>query len=501
MAGWTSRLSSHPILAPLRRRLTRSQLTKRFARGVGWTLAGNVAWRFLSAVSAILIARILGPQAFGELGIIRSTVGIFAVYGGARLGTTATKHVAEYREKDPEKAARILKLALTVSGILCAFMAVALLAASPFLADWALKRPELATTLALGSVLLFFLTYGNFKSFALAGFESFRAIAKVNMWRGVATILLVVPLAYVWRVEGAIGGLAVVATLMFFSFSTVLGREKIKARFPKHIPFRQLREELPVLWQFALPGFLMGILGSMMLWVGRVILVRQEAGYTELGLFEAADQWRTMILFLPIALARVILPILSETYGHQSDSEFKKAISLHFQSILLITLPLTALVIGLADPLSQIYGSKFKGTEAVIPTLMLSVFFSSMSGSFSIVFTSSGRRWKDLQMHVCWAFVFFLGCLVFIPRMGAAGFALTQLVAYALLFLIQSLYVDFVVAPGTLRKLFPLFAYSLFVLVLSYIVKSHFSTSSVWPILFFLFIMALVPALLKFRKR
>ena len=42
--------------------------------------------------------------------MIQSTVGMFGVFAGFGLGLTATKHVAEFRQSDPDRAGRIIGL-------------------------------------------------------------------------------------------------------------------------------------------------------------------------------------------------------------------------------------------------------------------------------------------------------------------------------------------------------------------------------------------------------
>ena len=146
-------------LANLEKRLVSSHLLERFSRGVYWSLIGNVTWRFLSAVSTIVIARILGARAFGEFGMINSTINMFWIYAGFRLGITTTKYVSEHRKKDPNKAGRILKLALIASFMLCASVGLVLFAFSSYVASNILNHPGLATGLSLGALLLFFLSY------------------------------------------------------------------------------------------------------------------------------------------------------------------------------------------------------------------------------------------------------------------------------------------------------------------------------------------------------
>ena len=78
-------------------------------------MAGAVISRGLMLAATVLVARMLGKTVYGELGMIQSTVGMFGVFAGFGLGLTATKHVAEFRQSDPDRAGRIINLSCLVA--------------------------------------------------------------------------------------------------------------------------------------------------------------------------------------------------------------------------------------------------------------------------------------------------------------------------------------------------------------------------------------------------
>ena len=79
----------------IRNRYKESPVLKRIANGAFWSLTGIALAKFLVLVAGILCARILGASHFGELGIVRSTIGMFVVIGASGLGYTANKYIAE----------------------------------------------------------------------------------------------------------------------------------------------------------------------------------------------------------------------------------------------------------------------------------------------------------------------------------------------------------------------------------------------------------------------
>jgi O-antigen/teichoic acid export membrane protein len=132
----------------------------------------------------IFVARMLGKTSYGELGIIRSTVGMFGIFGGLGLGLTATKYVAELRERDPERAGRILGLSMRVALFSGTFLGILLFVSAPWLAANTLDAPHLAGALRIGAVLILLSAVNGAQTGALSGFEAFKTIALINFFIG-----------------------------------------------------------------------------------------------------------------------------------------------------------------------------------------------------------------------------------------------------------------------------------------------------------------------------
>ena len=175
-------------LRPHWHRLASSPLASRLAQGFFWTLAGTAVARAFTLLSSILVARLLGKLGLGELGMVQNTVGIFSALAGLSMGLTATKYVAQYREEDPARAGAIVRLSILVafwSGLL---MTLAMLLLAPWFATHTLAAPHLAPVLRLGSLLLLLGAVNGAQNGALAGFEAFRSIARINLAVGVFTL-------------------------------------------------------------------------------------------------------------------------------------------------------------------------------------------------------------------------------------------------------------------------------------------------------------------------
>ncbi len=170
--------------------------------------------------------------------MIQSTVGMLGIFAGLGLGLTATKYVAELRSRDPERAGRIIALGCAVAIVSGGLLALGLLAYAPFLAAKTLNAPALADELRIASVLLFFNAFNGAQTGALAGFEAFRAIARINLARGLVTFPITVALVLLWRLPGAIWALAVTAAVTCLLSQLSLRRHcaalGIRPRSPLH---------------------------------------------------------------------------------------------------------------------------------------------------------------------------------------------------------------------------------------------------------------------------
>jgi O-antigen/teichoic acid export membrane protein len=450
----------------IQERINNNKLIKRFISGLYWSLVSTIIWRISSAFSTVIIARILGPQYFGAFSILQSTMKMFYSFGGARLGSTSTKFISQYRENNKQRAMQILKLSQGIGFIFTSFVAVIFLASSPYLAEQFIKNNELIVALCICAFQMLFLNFALLRESALAGFENFKNIANGNILRGVLTPILCIPLTLLYGVDGAILGLTIVAAIAFIKHSSSL-RTAISANsLDTNVTWRQAFSEHKVLTSFSIPAILIGIIVSMITWSGRLYFTDGAEQLSALGNFEAANQWRTAILFLPAAMVRVFLPMISRAHSGAADDNASTVVTMQFKSVCLVTLPMVVLTITTSSLLASLYGNNFSQVEPLMPLLMTSVFFFSLNQLMRQTLNGVGRAWTNLFIHLLWGAVFLLSCYIFIPTYGVFGFAIAYLASEATHFIAQALLIDFYILPKCLRKNLILFIYC-FTLIIS----------------------------------
>jgi O-antigen/teichoic acid export membrane protein len=406
-------------------------LLQRFARGVLWTLIGTVASRLFALVIAVVTARLLGKAGFGELGMIQSTIGLMGTFAGFGLGMTTTKYVAELKDKDPARAGRIIALSNAVALLTGGIMALVCVLASPWLAQKTINAPQLVPELRLGAALLFTSALLGVQTGTLAGFQAFKALARINFYQGIISLPLALTMIFLWGLMGAVLSLVFTSVVGVLLSSRALAGECNAAGIT--VDFHRAWTERRTLWDFSLPAVMGGLMVSPVTWAANAMLVNQPNGYAELGLFNAANQFRMLIMFLPNILGMVTVPLLSEIHGQNDREFFARAVNLNLRTIWGLALPCGFLLIGLSSWLINLFGPQYQQGRPVL-AIMICVAIMYLAGStVGQALISSGRMWAGFFVNLGWALVLLPSVSLLIPRMGAKGMAISYLLAYSFL--------------------------------------------------------------------
>lgn len=413
----------HPFI----KRLEASDVGLRLARGVFWSMAGSVISRGLMLCATILVARILGKTSYGELGMIQSTVGMFGVFAGFGLGLTATKHVAEFRRSDPQRAGRIIGLSGLFAILTGGLMALGLFIFAPWLAANTINAPHLAGVLRIGALILFINALNGAQTGALSGFEAFRTIALVNLFIGLISFPLLVAGAYFGGLTGAVWALAI--NLGFNWLINHLALRQEARRYGVPFTLNGCTNEWPILWKFSLPAAISSAMVGPVNWICNAMLVNQPAGYDEMGIYNAANQWFSMMMFLPGMLGGVVLPVLSDQFGQNKTVESKRTIALTLKANLLFLGPLILLTSILSPYIMALYGDGFIQGWPTLVLVLLTSGMVALNSPVGQILAASGKMWIGFLMNVGWAIVFIVGTMLLVDQ-GSFGLASSRLIAY-----------------------------------------------------------------------
>jgi len=420
-------LSTLPTLEAARRRFQSSPLLQRLAGGAFWSLMGAVISHLLTLTSSVVVARLLGREGFGELGMVQSTVGMFQVFAGLGLGMTATKYIAELRATDPERAGRIIGLSGVVAATTGALLAGLLAIFAPWFSARVLSAPHLTGMLRLGSLILVFSAVNGAQTGVIAGFEAFKSLARIQFIAAILFFPIMVGGVYFFGLMGAVGALVLVSACNWCLFALTLRAEARRAGVP--ISFRGIGSELGVLLTFSIPAALSGVMVGPVNWACNALVVNQPGGYAEMGLFNAANQWRNAILFLPRAVEAITLPVLSSLYGGRDHRRYRKVLGYNVAFNAVTALLAGAGVALFSGIIMSMYGTGFSTGRSALIILSFSAALMAAASILGQSIISRGMMWAGFVLNLLWA-VAVIGLTFALRGQGASGLAFANLIAY-----------------------------------------------------------------------
>lgn len=422
--------------------LNSSDLKTRFISGALWSSVGGIVSNLLMLFTFVMVARILGQEIYGEFSIIRSTVNMFMMFAGFSLGITATKHIAEYKNRDPERASRILTLSALFAVATASLVAIIVFSFSSWLAENTINAPHLANELRIGSFILWVSAINGAQTGALVGFEAFRTVAKINIYLGFFSAISLIASTYLYGLHGAVLALA-----LNISINWIINNYAIRQELKKYnMSFfaTDWWKERSVIWKFSLPATLGGLMVSPVVWLCNAMLVNQPNGYNEMGIFDVANQWFLAILFIPGLVGKISLPILSNLSGNNKNSQYSKVFRISLIMNGGIALVVAIIVSWLSPWILGSYGEGFSKGYTVLIFLAFSAVLVSINNVVGQVIISKNKMWTGLFFNAMWAFSMITFGWYFIANgMGAEGLAMAYLISYGLHSLWQMIYVKY----------------------------------------------------------
>ncbi|MCG1037475.1 oligosaccharide flippase family protein [Polaribacter sargassicola] len=361
-----------------------------------WAIFGNILSKGLSLLSGVLVARFLGSEVFGQFGIIKNTLMTSAIFATFGLGYTATKYVAENKTKKNEYLGIVLKYSQLITFGFSFILAFLVFIFSNYFAKNILDEIELSLPLKVAAIYIVFNAVNTTQIGIISGYGGFKKMTKINFYVGVFTFIITTILSYFFTLYGALISLILSQIFNWFlNYKLINNYKKEYKNVTNSVVFsRKIFQEILI---FSLPIALQEAIYSISSWGVNIILVT-FATFSEVGVYSAAMQWNVIILFIPAILRNVILSHFSENTNNekQKNKILKRIVLFNF----LITFIPYILIVVFSGFISGFYGTSFSRMGDVLPVLVLSSVFLSMSNVYTQAYLSSSRNWEMLFLRI-----------------------------------------------------------------------------------------------------
>jgi O-antigen/teichoic acid export membrane protein len=424
------------VVLPGQRFLKR--LPKKLTEGAAWNGLAQIMYRGMVILGMLVAARLLGLEKFGQLSILYNTTMTFHVVASLGLIMTATKLVAELHQKDKTRTGRIIALCNYVALASGGLVGLGMLAGAPWIAADILNDPALSGGVRLTALLLLMQVLADSTLGINLGFLAFRGLFTVNAAAGLCSFVLLTAGAWSYGVLGALAGLGAAEAIRLLLLLRLGHQSASRHDVPR--VWRFPKDEMPVIWHVSLPSMATALLWLPVTWLGTLMLVRQPGGFGEMGLFGAANQWFSLLLFVPGVVTQTILPILSEQVSDGGRLEARR-LAIRSAGVMLLLVGMIALPLVLASPLiAGAYGDEFRKGALVFVLMFMAAVAAAPQGILGNFLAAENKFWLRFRLNVLWA-ACFLGAAFLLVASGAAGLAAAMVIAYLVRSIVTLIYV------------------------------------------------------------
>jgi O-antigen/teichoic acid export membrane protein len=403
----------------------KSPIGKRLASGTFWSVVGNGLGKAFTFIAMVLVARILGKEAFGEFGLVRSTASMFVTFSSFGMGLTATKYISELLHSDKERVGRIIGLNYLLSFFVSLIIAAVFYFCVPRMCEIMLKAPALVNEMRWGALLLFLMTFMSTQVGIMSGFQDFRGLASVNLIIGLSAIPVYVIGTNLSGLHGAVIALLVV-TLSNVVINSIFIFRNVKLHGLCY-SFFDAYKEFTILWKFSLPTVMCGTIAAGGIWICQMIQRSQSNGAGELGIYFALMTFYSIAAFLPGIVNNVMLPMASQTQSRQKVQQLRKIVitqlGLNILTVSVILVP----IMFFPGPIMNCFGNDFIVSNKIIFLFGVYCMFAVLAGTVYTIAASIGLAWLNFVTIIVGTATMLSTACHTIPMWGSFGLFLAML--------------------------------------------------------------------------
>jgi O-antigen/teichoic acid export membrane protein len=378
-------------------RIRQPSIGKQIIIGTFWSVVGNGFGKVFTFIAMIFVARILGKESFGEIGLVRSTAITFASISGLGIGMTTTKYIAELLHTNKERTGQIIGMTYIFTFFVSLITAITFYLISPYLCE-ILGKPELTHVMRLGSLLLFLMMFLVSQIAVMTGFQDFRNLAIISVIVGILSLPIHVGCTYWFGESGAVAAMisCVVLNIVISNLFIYKNLNKYKIRYK----FSNCYSELSVLLNSNLP-----IMLGCTLYIGTQLLLQmilrlQPNGAEKLGEFYAAQNIQIAFFVIPALLSTVFFPTLCEIGGTNQGKYWqtvKKGLGLQAIVALIMMLPM----ILFPKFLMKLNGNEFSNNSLILSFFAIWSFINVLCTAVWQVMIDQKKSWICIVITIC----------------------------------------------------------------------------------------------------
>lgn len=336
---------------------------RRMAKGAIWTLSGSIVNRGLGLLGTILVARLLGAEQFGVAGVIQQLVSTVGGFIGLGIGGATTQFLAAALVSDRKRAGRVLGVSFGWAWGSAFVGSLGIVIFSDRITGHLIHGVASELIISLSCWLLAASLLAQSQTGALMGFEKFSSIAFGNAISGLLSIPAQYVLVRILGIPGFIAGVALGETIRWLVGSYNL-RIVMRAN---GVHFEQGRvSEFREMLCYAIPNTFSGAMVGSATFFCSLIIGKTGAGFGDVGIYNAAQQFRMILTFVATQACASLVPIVASVAATGDQKATKEVIEKAFVGAVTPTV-VGSLALSVLSPwLSMVFGESYGGRTIVV---------------------------------------------------------------------------------------------------------------------------------------
>jgi len=390
------------------------------AKNTSYLTLALILQKIISFSYFALLARYLGPESLGQYYFAISLTTIFAILIDLGFANALTREIAKDQSRASRYLGNVLSLKLPLS-----LLAVVLVAVTVHLMGTDILTRSLIYISCISMVLDSFTT----TFFAVSrGFHNlkYESIASV-IFQVIVLASGCLALYLHWDLRYVMAALSLASLYNFLYSFSILRRRlgvKIKLLYDRSI----IKEIIGISWPFA--GY--AVTQRLYTYLDSILLTLL-AGSVATGIYQVAFKIIFALQFLPMAFTASLYPALSYYWLNnrpQLQITFERAINY----LVIISLPIIAGSIALADRIVLIFKTAFSGATLPLQISIIALFFIFINFPIGSLLNACDRQGRNTLNMVIATVASVLLNLWLIPRFQATGASITVLATNFLMF-------------------------------------------------------------------
>ena len=387
---------------------------------------GKIAVYFINLLFLAFLTRSLGPDNFGAFNLSFLIVNWFATFALFGMDTTATKFVAEHKDK---------KSVISSIIILTALISIPFAALNFLFADF--MGSTVFHNIALIDLIKLYSIYIPISTISILMWNVLRGLKSINVY----TIYLILKTVMISAISVGliIMGLGVFGAIWGYTLGALLSVLLVLIYLKRYLQLKFDTRLIKLMLIFGFPFLITAIVSALSSSLDRFLL-GIFTDTTNVGLYSAAFSLISILLMLPAAFSNMLLPMVAESYRKNMKNVVRYLnISLKLNMVLL-GFALLFTTIFSNSIMEIIFGADYAVSSNALIILVISTIFAGIS-TILIKFLAGVSRIRIIPISVVVSLIAsILFNVLLIPVFGINGAAVATVLVWIVNSLILSLY-------------------------------------------------------------